>query len=293
MSFRGGGAPKNYTTQGFYKKLNEYNLSLCRKGFYTFLERLTSVIREKTAFTLAEVLITLGIIGIVAALTIPNLMGTYRKKVLETNLQKAFSVVSSAIKLSEAYNESAVFWNWPSDFATSSILGKEETQRFLEIYIKPYLKHVQMKEETLTIYYADGSLVNTSLTSNFTSTFMLEDGTFLIFNPQPVKNQLNNALMIISVGTTNRKNPNEFVAGRNFFSFTLNKRGNGTSTSLGIDPRKDWQWTCAKTITERQNYIDNCRKNSRESSGVTSALYCTYLIYCNNWKIPEDYPIKL
>lgn len=36
----------------------------------------------KKAFTLAEVLITLGIIGIVAAITIPNLIANYQKMLL-------------------------------------------------------------------------------------------------------------------------------------------------------------------------------------------------------------------
>lgn len=36
----------------------------------------------KKAFTLAEVLITLGIIGVVAALTIPTLVNNYRKKAI-------------------------------------------------------------------------------------------------------------------------------------------------------------------------------------------------------------------
>ena len=34
----------------------------------------------KKGFTLAEVLITLGIIGVVAALTLPSLITNYRKK---------------------------------------------------------------------------------------------------------------------------------------------------------------------------------------------------------------------
>ena len=37
--------------------------------------------RTQKGFTLAEVLITLGIIGIVAAMTIPNLIENYQKKV--------------------------------------------------------------------------------------------------------------------------------------------------------------------------------------------------------------------
>ena len=43
---------------------------------------------RRVAFTLAEVLITLGIIGIVAALTIPTLMSNYREKLLVNQLKK-------------------------------------------------------------------------------------------------------------------------------------------------------------------------------------------------------------
>ena len=39
----------------------------------------------KRGFTLAEVLITLGIIGVVAALTIPTLINNYQKKINGTN----------------------------------------------------------------------------------------------------------------------------------------------------------------------------------------------------------------
>lgn len=39
---------------------------------------------QKKAFTLAEVLITLGIIGVVAAMTLPTLVGEYQKKQCDT-----------------------------------------------------------------------------------------------------------------------------------------------------------------------------------------------------------------
>ena len=39
---------------------------------------------RKIAFTLAEVLITLGIIGVVAALTLPTLIENHNKRVVET-----------------------------------------------------------------------------------------------------------------------------------------------------------------------------------------------------------------
>ena len=52
----------------------------------------------KAAFTLAEVLITLGIIGVVAAITLPSLIQNYQKKALATQTQKFYSMMSQAVK---------------------------------------------------------------------------------------------------------------------------------------------------------------------------------------------------
>lgn len=41
--------------------------------------------KKSIAFTLAEVLITLGIIGVVAAMTIPNLITSYKVHVIHKN----------------------------------------------------------------------------------------------------------------------------------------------------------------------------------------------------------------
>ena len=53
---------------------------------------------RKAAFTLAEVLITLGIIGVVAAMTLPSLIQNYQKKALATQTQKFYSMMSQAVK---------------------------------------------------------------------------------------------------------------------------------------------------------------------------------------------------
>jgi len=72
------------------------------------------------AFTLAEVLVTLGIIGVVSAMTIPTLMQGYQKKVYSTQLKKVYTEMSqalykvvndnNALNLSEAgvYNQATV-----------------------------------------------------------------------------------------------------------------------------------------------------------------------------------------
>ena len=51
-------------------------------------------LKKRAAFTLAEVLITLGIIGVVAAMTMPVIIQNARGKVLQTQLKKAYSILS-------------------------------------------------------------------------------------------------------------------------------------------------------------------------------------------------------
>jgi len=58
----------------------------------------------KKGFTLAEVLITLGIIGVVAALTMPAVINNTQKKQLEAALKKNYSVLQNAIQHA-AYEE--------------------------------------------------------------------------------------------------------------------------------------------------------------------------------------------
>lgn len=53
---------------------------------------------HKCAFTLAEVLITLGIIGIVAALTIPSLITNYKANKLRAQFLKSYSTVQQVFK---------------------------------------------------------------------------------------------------------------------------------------------------------------------------------------------------
>ena len=59
----------------------------------------------RKGFTLAEVLITLGIIGVVAAITLPTLIQNYQKHVFVTRLQKAISTTQNMLKKMQADEE--------------------------------------------------------------------------------------------------------------------------------------------------------------------------------------------
>ena len=52
--------------------------------------------KKEKGFTLAEILITLGVIGVVAALTMPSLISHYRKKALQTTLLKTYAELQQA-----------------------------------------------------------------------------------------------------------------------------------------------------------------------------------------------------
>lgn len=63
------------------------------------------------AFTLAELLIVIGVVGIIAESTIPSLVKDFNDKVTVTTLKKAYSTVSRAYKLAEQDNGTPDNWN--------------------------------------------------------------------------------------------------------------------------------------------------------------------------------------
>ena len=67
-----------------------------------FLKRVQGDLIKNCAFTLAEVLITLGIIGVVAAMTIPTLMANVKAHQYSVKFKKTVSTLSNAAKMSQA-----------------------------------------------------------------------------------------------------------------------------------------------------------------------------------------------
>lgn len=76
--------------------------------------------KRSTAFTLAEVLITLAIIGVVAALTIPNLLKNNQNAENIVAAKKAFSIVSQAYATATSENGGG-FGIYNTDWNTQSM----------------------------------------------------------------------------------------------------------------------------------------------------------------------------
>ena len=64
----------------------------------TNIPNLSTKVQRYTGFTLAEVLITLGIVGVVAAMTIPTLMKNYQNVQYYSAFQKGYAEISQIIQ---------------------------------------------------------------------------------------------------------------------------------------------------------------------------------------------------
>lgn len=81
------------------------------------------------AFTLAETLIVMGIIGVVAALTIPNLNSSTADKEKVAKLKKVYSNLNDAIGRTEAVYGNMSEWQWANSGSPSTT---NDTQMFAE-----------------------------------------------------------------------------------------------------------------------------------------------------------------
>ncbi len=74
------------------------------------MHKLTNL-KSKQGFTLAEVLITLAIIGVVAAISIPSVISNSQQQEFKTGLRKAVSVLNSAITMNMALDGESPYDN--------------------------------------------------------------------------------------------------------------------------------------------------------------------------------------
>ena len=80
------------------------------QGFCGVFKYLIPGQSARLGFTLAEVLITIGIIGVVAAMTMPSLVAHYRDKQTVVALKKFYSSMSQALNAAIAKNGETESW---------------------------------------------------------------------------------------------------------------------------------------------------------------------------------------
>lgn len=95
----------------------------------------------KTAFTLAEVLITLGIIGVVASITLPAVITHIQNKGFVEGLKKNYAVIQAATSAIIAEEGSPKLWEWtPYQGNDTNNLGNENI-------VNLYKKHMAVAKD--------------------------------------------------------------------------------------------------------------------------------------------------
>jgi len=113
---------------------------------------------KKFGFTLAEVLITLAIIGVVAALTIPSIIVNNQSLEFRTGLKKAVSTLNQAITMNLALDNEG-----PGDIADPTLLMDMFERRMNVIRTTDALTY---SDGNMAFYTADGmryELSNTAM----------------------------------------------------------------------------------------------------------------------------------
>lgn len=169
---------------------------------------------KKAAFTLAEVLITLGIIGVVAAMTMPSLIQNYQEKATVTKLKKCYSLVSQA------------YVSILNDEGGSDTLQAGDDLEMMEKFGK-YLKYQKTCGRNKGCF---PNVTYKSVTGNGYSKWeddttdrsraILTDGTLIMFNKSVITENENYIYAQIYVDINGFKGPNQL--GRDFFYFYIN-----------------------------------------------------------------------
>lgn len=236
---------------------------------------------KKYAFTLAEVLITLGIIGVVAAMTMPVLIANYQKQVTVDRLKKSFSVISNAFVTSQYENGDMNTWGMDNIGSVSD--GYENViPAFLQNYIIKYLNvsidcGLSCKLQTdVKRYRLNGK--DWPWDDSFYYVVYLNDGTivsFMIDNNTKVW-----SVVRIFVDINGNQKPN--MAGKDIFTFRLETDGDNAINMSGI--------TQVKLNKNRNTLLGTCRECCSKNAGDYAGDFCSGLIQYDGWKISKDYP---
>lgn len=229
--------------------------------------------RKNRAFTLAEVLITLGIIGVVAAMTIPNLLSKMDRDRKIATVRKAQSILNQAIKLSTIDNEDYEAWDTtlpPREYLDKYYTPYMKVIAYCDTYSKcnyksaaPWSRYNGSNSYTgfnaysrIPIFTLDGILYSISQSGGGND----QDDTDSVYD----MNYIGSNGVFIDVNGPNK--PNRF--GNDVFMLVRNK--DGSVMSLGYD-------------LPDSKINQDCSKNGK-------CLYCAEKLRRNGWKSSNDYP---
>lgn len=222
------------------------NLEILTKNF--------NLDKSQVGFTLAEVLITLGIIGVVAAMTIPNLINNYKAAKLKSQFLKTYSILQQVFKQMDddgistdvkdySYNGANYYKNF-----TSYLTGATFCKNRPPLCYDANANNIIYKGISWA-HLDDGQI-------------LLPDGTLLMF-----ENARNGRYIFITADLNGIKNPPNIV-GYDTFTFEL--------TNGELRPMGDIGTTYVGEQYCDINKILQLTQNSPKATGAPYGLSCTH-----------------
>lgn len=223
-------------------------------------------------FSLSEALLAIAIIGIIAAITIPNIIASYQKQAMITLLQKAYLELGQNLIIlrTEAYNKT--FYQ-----SLLSLQGRSITNtagRFLvgDANNKPYYNILKDCETTAQPCFATSySNINGNNTENFSCNngynVLLKSGTAICIIPADAGNPAK-----VHVDVNGTEGPN--IGGRDMFTFYI--YDDYSIDEKDITPDKIKNGTAE---SERETLFNNSCLSSTIGEG------CFGKLLNDNWKM--------
>lgn len=247
-------------------------MGLCFPEIHAGFGIIKKAVGTKTAFTLAEVLITLGVIGVVAAMTIPTLIQANQKRVIEATLKEDYSIIQQVLKFTE-YDDVSLELNIPDNLAGMKL--------WFETFLEPHLKYSAICYDTAGCWQDKGptkNLQGNTVAWNRTGigvgygiiTIKMLNGSNLCidgYSPADMKKWFgvttSNSSLVIYVDANGDKLPN--VIGKDIYIIVWTEDG---LFPAGINEMTD-------TVNA------NC-----SVTGI--GFYCLMKVKNNGWEIPND-----
>ena len=211
---------------------------------------------KKFGFTLAEVLITLAVIGVVAAMTIPTMVANYQKQQYVTQLKKAYTELSQALQ--QMMVDEGVEKVSATDVLTQQDSEDENTalQRAGNQFLKKYFKIAKdCGTDSSQICFAQDY---TSLDKSENPQDLNTWGGYRVITADGISIKIipasSYAAGVIHVDINGLEKPN--IAGRDFFSMDFYYDG---TIDSGITPE------CKKGISNPIGLCNNAGDNANDA----------------------------
>ena len=233
------------------------------------------------AFTLAEVLITLGVIGVVAAMTLPTVINQYNKIVTVTRLQKSYTVFSQAIKMAEVKYGPAREWpDWNDaeiildkyiipELDGAKKYGKVSNERRAMCYDASQKTHNSGTDlASPYIWMNNGWYIDSPFFARATASVRLNDSSCIGLNPT-VGTGGQGYYVFIDINGSNSPN----VAGEDLFFFIINEKSQ--LVPLGME----------KPYAQISGTNSHGTCNRKAAKGLSPGMYCAARIMSDGWRM--------